>query len=694
MNRRNSFTTVRGVSMLRRSVRVFAGFLVVMGGICPLSAQSVPGGIIRTVAGTDWTFTIPGAQALNAPLGEAYGMALDSSGNLYVADYQNSVVVKIAPNGTATTVAGNGIAGFSGEGGAAVNASLNQPASVAVDRSGNLYISDTFNNRIRRVSAADGTITTIAGPGFGYGGDGGPAVNALLELPLSLVVDASGNLFFYDFGSARIRKIASNGQISTVAGNGRTGYSGEGAATSVATEVLNQMALDSAGNLYFGDQEHHVRKLTLAGQTVLVAGNGQAGFSGDNGPAVNAALEDPDGLAIDSSGNIYIADFNNGRIRVVNPSGMIVTYAGIGSSNIIDSGDNGPALKAGMNPIALAVGSSGLVYLADYSTTVIRRIDTAGAITTIAGNSEYRSAPDGTPAINAFFDYPEGLAFDRSGNLIVADFDAARIRKVTPSGSFSTIAGVEAPGCCGDGGPATAALLDGPNSVAVDAQNNIYFTDSNNHRVRRIGTDGKITTVAGAGRFSTGGSFDGDGQPAALAHLDTPSGLAFDTNGNLYIADTGNNVVRRVAPPTDGTGTISTFAGTPLKPGFSGDGTPATKAPLNQPYGLAIDAAGNVYIADAGNNSVRMVSPGGVISTFAGNQKAGFSGDGGPANRAFLNDPVGLTLDPAGNLYILENSGNRIRQVTPAGIITTIAGTGTAGFSGDGGPSASAQLNF
>src|ERR1039457_5121598 len=313
------------------------------------AGAGTPGGIIRTVAGTDFTFTIPGGQPLNAPLGQVYGMALDASGNLYVPDYQNSVVVKIAPNGTASIVAGNGLAGFSGEGGAAVNASLNQAESVAVDRSGNLYIADTFNNRIRRVSAADGTITTIAGPGFGYGGDGGPAVNALLELPVSLVVDASGNLFFYDFGSARIRKIASNGQISTVAGNGRTGYSGEGAATSVATEVLNQMALDSAGNLYFGDQEHHVRKLTLAGQTVLVAGNGQAGFSGDNGPAVNAALEDPDGLAIDSSGNIYIADFNNSRIRVVNPSGMIVTYAGIGSSNIIDSGDNGPALKAGMN---------------------------------------------------------------------------------------------------------------------------------------------------------------------------------------------------------------------------------------------------------------------------------------------------------------------------------------------------------
>jgi uncharacterized protein (TIGR03437 family) len=326
---------------------------------------------------------------------------------------------------------------------------------------------------------------------------------------------------------------------------------------------------------------------------------------------------------------------------------------------------------------------------------VIRKIDVAGTITTIAGNSQYRSAPDGTLATHAFFDHPEGLAFDRSNNLIVADSDSARIRKVTPSGVFSTIAGTGVPGCCGDGSQATQALLSQPNSVAVDAQNDIYFTDSDNHRVRRIKTDGTIETVAGAGRFSTGGSYDGDGGLATAAHLNTPSGLAFGANGDLYIADTGNNLVRRVGAD----GKISTFAGTAPQPGsaplsgFSGDGLQATKALLNQPTGVVVDSGGNVYIADSGNHSIRMVS-GGLISTFAGNQKAGFSGDGGPAKNASLNDPVGLTIDPSsGNLYILESSGNRVRQVTPAGIITTVAGTGIAGFSGDGGPSTSAQIS-
>jgi uncharacterized protein (TIGR03437 family) len=674
---------------------------MVLGGVFQLSAQSpvaAPGGIIRTVAGTDWTFTIPGGLGVNAPLGQVFGLALDSAGNLYAVDSDNSVVVKLAPNGTATTVAGNGFAGFSGEGGAAVNASLDSPSSLALDQSNNLYIADTFNNRIRRVSAVDGTITTIAGTGrSGYGGDGGPAVNALLDTPGALVVDPSGNIFFYDSGNARIRKISSNGQISTVAGNGKNGYSGEagvGAATSVATDATGQMALDSLGNLYFGDLEHHVRKLTPAGQTLLVAGNGQEGFSGDGGPAISAELNLPYSVAIDQSGNLFIGDLNNGRIREVFPSGTIATYAG--SGNIISSGDGGSALLAGMNPVSLAVGKSGL-YLADIDTSVIRKIDNFLTITTVMGNGSYREVPDGTPALNAFFNLPDGLAFDHAGNLIVADYLSSRIRKVTSVTSsspvFSTIAGAGGAGCCLNGGPATKGLLDAPNFVAVDAQNNIYFSDSINQQVRRIGTDGNITNIAGAGTFQTGGAYDGDGGLATQAHLSSPRGLAFDAGGNLYIADAGNQVVRRVG--TDGK--ISTFAGTPQQSGFAGDGGQATKALLNEPYSLAIDTAGNLYIADASNFSVRMVSPGGVISTIAGNQREASSGDGGPAKSASLNYPLGITLDPNGNLYILEGFGNRIRVVTPAGpagIITTIAGTGIAGFSGDGGPSTSAQIDF
>ena len=680
--------------------------------IIPVSLAVLPsgagtlGGIIRTAAGTDWTFTVPNRQAKNAPLGQVYGMVFDSSGNLYAADYNNNLIVKIAPDGTTTVVAGNGFDGFSGDGGPAVNASLSGPGSVAVDASGNVYIADTFNLRVRRVTP-DGIINTIAGTGsFGFAGDNGPALSALLGLPSSIAVDSSGNVFFFDFGNARIRKVSPGGTITTVAGNGKTGYTTDGAATSVPVEVINQMAFDSYGNLYFGDDSYHVRKLTPSGTTVLVAGNGQPCLRnsatpvppcGDGGQAATAQLLAPDGLAIDSSGRIYIADFNIGRIRVIDPSGVISTFAGVGS-DLSTSGDNGPALKAGMNPIALAV-ASGALYLADFGTTTIRKIDTSSIISTFAGNDGYRSAADGTPAGYAFFNDPQGLAFDHFGNLYIADSAAARIRKVSPAGVFSTIGGFGAPGIGGDNGPATQAYLSEPTSIAVDTQNNIYFADSGNHRIRRIGAaDGKITTVAGDSNYSFPGFFGGDGGPATQASLSGPQGLAIDASGNLFIADTGNNVIRRVNP----LGVISTYAGTPptctstscqQHSGYSGDNGPASRAALNAPYGVVVDSSGNLYIADSGNHVVRFVSAAGLISTFAGNGKSGFSGDGGQARNASLNAPQGLALDSSGNLYILENGGNRIRQVTPAGVITTIAGTGRAGFSGDGGPSPAAQLN-
>ncbi len=666
---------------------VFQQTVAVTLAVLP-AGTGTPGGIISTVAGTDWTFTISGGSALKTPFGDIYGIAVDSSGNLYSADANNHVVVKVRPDGTAIVVAGNGFAGFSGEGGLAVNASLNGPQSVAVDRAGNLFITDTNNHRIRRVSAADGTISTIAGTGrSSFGGDNGPALNALLSYPRAMAVDPSGNIFFYDSGNARIREITVSGTISTVAGNGKYGYSGEGAALTVATDVTYGMALDPGGNLYFGDSEHHVRKLTPDGQTVLVAGTGQYGFGGDNGPATKATLDDVQGLAIDGTGNIYFSELNNHRIREILVNGIIVTYAG--SGDFASSGDNGPALKAGMTPIALAVTNSGVLYLTDYVPKVIRRIDASLTITTVAGNGQYRNVADGNPAINSFFNSAQGLGFDSAGNLFIADFGGERVRKVTSAGIFSSVAGIGTFGCCGvDGGAATAALLGGPRSIAVDAQNNIYFADSGNHRIRRIGTDGKITTFAGAGFYGTGGLYDGDGGPATKAHLSSPLGVALDSNGNLYIADAGNHVIRRVG--TDGN--ITTFAGTGQKRGFGGDGGPATSALLNAPSGVACDSSGTLYIADEYNHSIRVVSSG-VITTLAGNQKAGYSGDGGPADKASLKNPTAVAVDPSGNVYISEYFGNRIRQVTPGGTITTVAGTGIFGFGGDGGPSAAALLN-
>ena len=294
-------------------------------------------------------------------------------------------------------------------------------------------------------------------------------------------------------------------------------------------------------------------------------------------------------------------------------------------------------------------------------------------------------AGDGGPATAAQLNAPVGVALDPAGNLYIAERENHRIRKVTPGGVISTYAGTGTQGFSGDGGPATGAQLLGPGGVALDPAGNFYIADRNNDRIRRVSTDGTIATYAGSGSLG----FSGDGGPATAARLNMSlGGVALDSAGNLYIADLLNERIRKVSP----VGTISTYAGNGGY-GFWGDGGPGTAAQL-RPRGMALDPAGNLYIADFGNSRVRKVTPGGTISTYAGTGTPGFAGDGGPATAAQLSFPQGVALDSAGNLYIADSNNNRIRKVTPGGTISTYAGTGLQGFSGDGGPAIDAQLWF
>jgi len=524
-------------------------------------------GVITTIAGTDWIYRGDTGPALNAPLGQIWGVALDAAGNLFAADIGNHLVVRISPNGVLTAVAGNGVAAFSGDGGSATSASLSYPMAAVFDATGNLYIGDRDNSRIRKVSP-NGTITTVAGSGVaGFSGDGGPATLARLRAPSGVAVDSAGNLYVSDGGDNRIRKVRPGGIIATV------------------------------------------------------AGNGAAGFSGDGGPASAASLNWPQGLALDAAGNLYIADRGNSRIREVNvASGIITTVAGAGRGY---SGDGGPA--------------------------------TAAKLIT-----------------------PAGVAVDSDGSIYIADFDAYAIRRVNPQGTITTVAGGNGNGFSGDGGPATKAKLNWPRALAFDAAGNLFIGE--NPRIRKVSPSGVITTVAGNGRFR----FSGDGGPAVSATLASPVRAALDVYGNLYIADWRNNRVRKVAAD----GTITTLAGNGT-PDFFGDGGPATSASLNGPDGVAVSPTGDVYIADRFNYRVRKVGPDGTITTVAGGG-SNYPGDGGPATAASLVLLSGLVLDAAGNLYIVDN--DRVRKVTPAGIISTVAGTGVAGFSGDGGPATAATL--
>ena len=318
-------------------------------------------------------------------------------------------------------------------------------------------------------------------------------------------------------------------------------------------------------------------------------------------------------------------------------------------------------------------------------------ITTSAVISTVAGNGVQGFSGDGNLATSAQLHNPSGVTVDTAGNLFIADFANNRIRKVTPAGVISTVAGNGIQGFSGDGGLATSAQLFAPSSVAVDTTGNLFVADTGNNRIRKVTPAGIISTAAGNGILG----FAGDGDPATLAQLYAPSGVAVDTAGNLYIADAGNNCIRKVTPA----GIISTVAGTapPFMPanetpGFGGDGGQATLAQLYAPYSVAVDTAGNLYIADTNNLRIRKVTPAGIISTVAGNGTQGFSGDGDQATLAELYAPYGVAVDTAGNLYIADAGNDRIREVTPAGIISTVAGNGTPGFSGDGGPATSAQL--
>jgi len=641
--------------------------------------------VISTVAGSTWVFRGDGGPATSAPLGRTWGVVVDPAGNVCASDGDNNLVVRISPSGVLTVVAGNGMAGFSGDGSPATSASLDHPGGVAMDAAGNLYIADSY--RIRKVSSS-GIISTVAGNGMpGSSGDGGPATSASLNSPAAVAVDAAGNLYVADTLNNRVRKVGPSGIISTVAGNGTQGFSGDGGpATSASLANPWGVALDAAGNLYIADyRNNRIRKVSPTGIITTVAGGGTA-YPGDGGPATSASLPVPWGVAADAAGNLYIAS-DGSRIRKINSSGIIGTVAGNGAIGF--SGDGGPATSAALyEPSGVAVDAAGNLYIADTWNQRIRKVSPSGIISTVAGNKAYKFAGDGGPATSASLSRPGGVAVDAVGNLYIADKMNNRIRKVSPSGIISTVAGNGTEGFSGDGGPATSASLNWPAAVAVDAAGNLYVADTLNSRIRKVSPSGIISTVAGNGMAG----FSGDGGSATSASLNLPQGVAVDAAGNVYIADWGNNRIRKVNP----SGVISTAAGNGT-PGFSGDGGPATSASLYLASsngltlsGVAVDAAGNLYIADFGSNRIRKVSSSGIISTVAGGGSA-FPGDGGPAASASLNGPSGVAADAAGNLYVAEWNNGRIRKVSSSGIISTVAGGGTGG---DGGPATSASLDY
>ncbi|MCA1674133.1 MAG: hypothetical protein LC799_18695, partial [Actinobacteria bacterium] len=606
---------------------------------------------IRKVDGSGTVSTVAGGVA---PGGEgglsslaSFGVASvtpDASGNLWLTDPGNHRVQMLSPSGVITTVAGNGTAGFSGDGGPATAAQLSNPYAVAVDGAGNAYVADTGNHRVRKIDAS-GVITTIAGDGiYDSTGDGGPATAARLGSPEFLAVDGSGGLIVG--GGEQVRRIDATGIISTVAGNGSWGFSGDGGpATAAGLERVAGLALDGMGNLYVAETAR-VRKVDTSGIIRTVAGTGESGWSTDTGPATAKRIGAVSGIAVDSAGTLYIGDYLSHRIRKVTGN-TISTFAGGGTANI---GDGGPATDARLAvPAGIGSGPDGSLYVADFDDHRIRRVDRSGAITTVAGTGTPGFSGDGGPATAAQLQNPIGVAADGAGNVYITDSGNNRIRRIDPGGRIQTIAGDGTYASSGDGGPASAAQLGWPYLITVDAAGAVYFSESS--RVRRIDPGGTITTVAGTGSWE----YSGDGGPATAAGLNGPLGLAVDGAGNLFIGDWMR--LRRV----DTSGIITTVAGTGTS-GYSGDGGPAVDAEISVAAGLAVDASGNLFFADVLNWRVRRVDANGIISTVAGNGVPGEAVDGGPATEASFDFPYGVALDGS-DLIVSDPYNSRVRRV-------------------------------
>ena len=713
-----------------------------------LGGHPAVAGVISTVAGG------VGGPATATKVAVAPRALLYSGGTLYVADYRpgGGSVREVSPQtDDLTTAVGTDATGPLGAGGPSASADVN-PSGVATDHFGNVVI--TTGSQVVVAAAVTGTfygqsmtagdVYTVAGNGTeGYTGNKGAATKAELAFPFGVAVDSSGNLVVADTGNSRVRVVATvtgkfygqsmtAGDIYTVAGDGTSGFSGDGGlGTSAALNIPEGVAVDGLGNLVIADTGNsRVRVVAAhtgtfygqsmtAGDIYTVAGDGTAGFSGDGGPATSAGLNVPEGTTVDSVGNLLIDDTGDSLVRIVAATtgtfygqsmtaGDIYTVAGDGTGGF--SGDGGPATSAGLNvPGGIAVDGAGNLLIADTGNDRVRIVAattdtfygqamTAGDIYTIAGDGQDKLSGVGDLATDAELSTPAGVAVDGGGNTLVADTNNNEVLAVPAStgklysrpvtaGRIYDEAGDGTAGFSGDGGLSQDAEVDGPYAVTADGAGNMVIADTGNNRIRVVAAHsakyygqsmvaGKIYTVAGDG---TAG-FSGDGHSSTAAALNGPEGLAVDSAGNLVIADTGNYRIRVVAATT---GTfygqsmtakdIYTVAGDGTA-GFSGDAGPATSAELSEPAGVASDSAGNLVLADSGNDRVRVVAAttgtfygqsmtAGDIYTVAGDGTPGFSGDGGPATAAELNEPAGVALDAAGDLLIADTSNGRIREV-------------------------------
>jgi sugar lactone lactonase YvrE len=605
------------------------------------------------------------AARFNAPR----GAAIDSAGNMFVVD--GCAIREVTPSGVVTTFAGvaNDCRDVAGPIAGARFAGI---GSIAIDSHDNLFVTaggcntDSSTNppsylcngqTVREISS--GTVSTLAGSVTQSGYADGTGSAALFSTATGIALDANGNVYVADTGNDVIRKVTPAGVVTTIAGtNGVRGAAdGTGASASFATVI--GLAVDTAGAVYVADVgNNNIRKITPAGIVSTLAGTaGVVGSADGTGGA--AQFDYPEALAVGPGNNIYVSDTLNNTIRMITPTGGVTTFAG---APAFGQSADGTGNAARFNqPNGIAADASGNLYVADTGNGTVRTISPAVVVATLAGLPAQAGSVDGTGS-TARFDFPAGVTVDSSGNIDVVDLNNSTVRTLTTAGVVTTLAGTA--GVVGSAdGTGTAARFTNPSGMTVAGTGILYVADTGNDTIRAIAPGAVVSTLAGS--VQAPGSMDGTG---AVAQFNSPTNVASDGAGNIYVADTKNDTVRKITPA----GLVSTIAGSPGIPGSS-DGATGDLARFNAPAGIAVDSSGTIYVSDSGNNTIRTISSSGVVRTLAGLAGASGATDGGGQGARF-DDPTGIAADNAGNLYVADSGNGTVRKVTPAGLVTTVAG--------------------